>query len=165
MNPVAHRLTGHQWPALVACYWDMGVLAPGKGLMQIHRAVETVPGNGSWVLPLTVLTATVALMFAAPSGAVGPCDPPVTNPIVCENSKPGNPQSEWDVSGAGDASIQGFATDISVNQGQTVRFKVDTDATTTGSTSTGWATTAATAPARSRPSSRRRPAADTSRPA
>ena len=44
------------------------------------------------------------------------------NPIVCENSKTGNPSSEWDVSGAGDASIQGYATDISVNRGQTVEI-------------------------------------------
>ena len=58
-----------------------------------------------------------------------PCDPPVQNPIVCENSKPGNPPSEWDVSGAGSATIQGFATDISVDQGETVHFKIDTDAT------------------------------------
>ena len=36
--------------------------------------------------------------------------------------------SEWDV-GAGDASIQGYATDISVNHGQTITFKVSTDAT------------------------------------
>ncbi|MGH7789201.1 MAG: N,N-dimethylformamidase beta subunit family domain-containing protein [Candidatus Binatia bacterium] len=51
------------------------------------------------------------------------------NPIVTENALPGSPASEWDVSGAGDASIQGFATDISVNRGETVVFKIDTDAT------------------------------------
>jgi Bacterial Ig domain len=56
------------------------------------------------------------------------CNPPMANPIVCENSKPGNPSSEWDVSRAGDSSIQGFATDISVNQGQTVHFKINTNA-------------------------------------
>ena len=50
-----------------------------------------------------------------------------SNEIVVENSLPGNPPSEWDVSGAGDDNIQGFATDISVNQGNTVYFKVDTD--------------------------------------
>jgi hypothetical protein len=62
------------------------------------------------------------------AGAVGdPCGPG-SNPIVCENSKPGAPQSEWDVAGSGDPTIQGFATDISVNQGQTVAFKVKTDA-------------------------------------
>jgi len=50
------------------------------------------------------------------------------NPIVAENCLTGNPESEWDVSGIGDESIQGFATDISVNRGNTVDFKVDTDA-------------------------------------
>src|SRR5689334_7082790 len=52
-----------------------------------------------------------------------------TNPIACENALQGNPASEWDISGAGDASIQGFATDISVNKGETVHFKINTDAT------------------------------------
>lgn len=47
------------------------------------------------------------------------------NPIVTENALPGNPKSEWDISGAGDLSIQGFATDISVNKGGTIRFKID----------------------------------------
>src|SRR6266403_4009826 len=44
------------------------------------------------------------------------CTPPLANDIVCENSKPGNPSTQWDITGAGDDTIQGFATDISVNQ-------------------------------------------------
>ncbi len=51
------------------------------------------------------------------------------NAIVTENALPGNPASEWDVAGAGDPSIQGFATDISVGRGESISFKVDTDAT------------------------------------
>src|SRR5215467_5870332 len=47
------------------------------------------------------------------------------NPIVTENAQTGTPKSTWDVSGAGDLSIQGFATDISVNKGQTVHFKIE----------------------------------------
>lgn len=47
------------------------------------------------------------------------------NSIVTENSLPGNPASEWDITGAGDLSIQGFATDISVNKGSTVHFKIN----------------------------------------
>src|SRR5688572_22888363 len=62
------------------------------------------------------------------AASTNPCDPPIANLIVCENSKPGNSPSEWDIDGAGDPSIQGFATDISVNRGETVRFKIDTDA-------------------------------------
>ncbi|HEX5150554.1 MAG TPA: N,N-dimethylformamidase beta subunit family domain-containing protein, partial [Parafilimonas sp.] len=46
------------------------------------------------------------------------------NAIVTENALPGNPSSEWDISGAGDLTMQGFATDISVNKGETVHFKI-----------------------------------------
>jgi len=46
--------------------------------------------------------------------------------IVQENAQTGSPSGDWDVSGAGDPSIQGFATDISVNKGDTVSFKVKT---------------------------------------
>jgi hypothetical protein len=73
-----------------------------------------------------------ALLLLGPgagAAAAAPCDAPVVNEVACENSKPGNPPSDWDVSGAGDASIQGFATDISVNRGSPVQFKVDTSAT------------------------------------
>lgn len=58
---------------------------------------------------------------------VDPCNP-IVNPIACENTQPGNPATEWDVAGAGNSAIQGFATDISVNRGQTVRFKISTPA-------------------------------------
>ena len=51
------------------------------------------------------------------------------NAIVVENQQTGSPPSEWDISGAGDDNIQGYATDISVDQGETVYFKVKTDAT------------------------------------
>ncbi len=50
------------------------------------------------------------------------------NAIVAENCLPGNPPLEWQISGVGDPSIQGFATEISVDQGETVSFKIDTDA-------------------------------------
>ena len=77
-----------------------------------------------------VVAAATALLptLSRPAAAAGPCDPP-TNPIACENSLPGDPQSQWDVTGSGSSSIQGFAADISYNQGQTAQFKVDTPAT------------------------------------
>ena len=40
----------------------------------------------------------------------------------------GSPPSEWEVSGAGDPTIQGFPTDISVNRGETISFKINTPA-------------------------------------
>jgi hypothetical protein len=48
--------------------------------------------------------------------------------VVCENSKPGTSPQVWDIEGAGDPSIQGFATEMSVDAGDLVTFKVDTDA-------------------------------------
>jgi hypothetical protein len=50
---------------------------------------------------------------------------PSGNPIVTENQLPGTPQSIWGVVKSGDATIQGFATDISANHGQTVSFKIN----------------------------------------
>jgi hypothetical protein len=75
------------------------------------------------------LGAMAALLFLA-SHSGGPrlaaqCGP---NPIVCENTQTGAPASEWDVTAAGDTTLQGFATDISANKGDTVHFKVTTTA-------------------------------------
>lgn len=53
------------------------------------------------------------------------------NPIVTENALTGNPPSEWDISGIGDPDIQGFATDLSINTGGTVDFKIDVKAPAT----------------------------------
>jgi hypothetical protein len=72
----------------------------------------------SLVLPLQVLPASRAV-------AADPCATPVSV-IACENSKPGTPSSDWSITGAGSPSIQGFATSISVNPGDTVRFKINT---------------------------------------
>src|SRR6266446_190729 len=76
---------------------------------------------------------TTALMWALVQTAdprlAAQCGP---NPIVCENSRTGSPSSEWDISGSGDSTLQGFATDISVNIGETVHFKVKTTAATFG---------------------------------
>ena len=71
----------------------------------------------------------LAMLFCAsllgPHGqALANCAAP-ENPIVAENCQPGNPSSEWDISGAGDSSLQGFATEISVNRAETVFFKID----------------------------------------
>jgi hypothetical protein len=50
------------------------------------------------------------------------------NAIEAENCLPGNPPSQWYVTGTGSPSIQGFATDISVNVGKTISFKISTNA-------------------------------------
>ncbi|GAA3723012.1 hypothetical protein GCM10022399_44240 [Terrabacter ginsenosidimutans] len=73
------------------------------------------------LLPLTAV-------LAGPAAAAGPCGPPAVSVIACENTQTGTPGSDWQVSGAGDSTIQGFATAMSVNVGETVTFKVSTPA-------------------------------------
>ncbi|MCU0734996.1 MAG: hypothetical protein MUF20_05655, partial [Methylotetracoccus sp.] len=53
------------------------------------------------------------------------CSTPA-NAIVAENCRTGD--TGWDVTGSGDSTIQGFATAISVNRGETIFFKIDTGA-------------------------------------
>jgi hypothetical protein len=48
--------------------------------------------------------------------------------IASENALTGNLPGEWDVNGIGDPSIQGFATDFSVDRGTLVQFKINTNA-------------------------------------
>jgi hypothetical protein len=75
-----------------------------------------------------VLTLTIAIPSAAQAAqAAAAC---TGNEIACENQLAGTPASVWDDigTGAGDGSIQGFATQMSVNKGDTVHFKIDTDA-------------------------------------
>ena len=74
----------------------------------------------SWTLVLA--------MLAGPGLTQVSSQIPCPNPVACENGLPGNSPSEWDIVGVGDPSIQGFATDISVNRGQPISFKVNTSA-------------------------------------
>ncbi len=115
--------------------FDISVTIP-ESLTQTNRLAPASPATSALKL-VSATTNSPTPATAAPefdtmqtstSEASDPCVTP-SNPIVVENCKPGNPPTEWDVTGAGDPSIQGFATDISVNRGQTVFFKIDTDAT------------------------------------
>jgi hypothetical protein len=120
--------------------WGMRMKSASRTYIGRHRNLAGAGGRGavSVLSSIGLLLGSVgALVLGVPQVAVaGPCDQPIVNPIVCENSKPGTPQSVWDLpitgsddgSGAGDPSIQGFATQISVNHGETVHFKISTNA-------------------------------------
>src|SRR5688572_11933624 len=47
------------------------------------------------------------------------------NPIATENALPGNPISEWGVPDFRDNRIAGFGNKMSLNSGETVRFKIN----------------------------------------
>lgn len=103
-------------------------LTPGALLVPNITYTATLRGGANGVRDFAgnPLAADFTWAFTtAPLG--GPCANPA-NPIVAENCLAGSPATEWDVSGAGEATIQGFATDISVNRGSTIQFKVKTDA-------------------------------------
>jgi len=72
-------------------------------------------------LLLAVVYASIAL------SALATCTAP-KNAIEGENCLLGSPSSNWYVYGAGSPNIQGFATDMSVNVGQTIFFKIQTNA-------------------------------------
>lgn len=87
-------------------------------------------GRQALILIVGIALAVAGLVPVA-SRALAASDPcgPGGNAIACENTKPGTPSAVWDdMWGAGDDSIQGFATDISVNAGSRIDFKIDTDA-------------------------------------
>uniref|UniRef100_UPI00286BB09C DUF4082 domain-containing protein n=1 Tax=Salinibacterium sp. TaxID=1915057 RepID=UPI00286BB09C len=94
-------------------------------------AAQRHPGPRAGVATAAIfglVASTLMGVTAEPaSAAADPCGPS-SNRIVCENSKPGTDPAIWDIQGAGDSSIQGFGTDISVNVGGTIGFKVSTAA-------------------------------------
>ena len=69
------------------------------------------------------------LSLLLPLQAHASCSAPA-NAIEAENCLPGTPWTTWDLpnADAGDLTIQGFTTNISVNVGDTVNFKVSTPA-------------------------------------
>ncbi len=82
------------------------------------------------VVMLLCAALLVVVSGQRPASAAGsPCGATI-NPVVCENSQTSGVASEsvWDVNGVGDASIQGFSTDISVNAGNSINFKIKTPA-------------------------------------
>ena len=126
-NDPRHRHRWHKHCRLVGKLRDEGITMDDNNF-QTGSSPRRHPTYGRISVWLLFYVVAVALV-ASGNALAGPCDAPVLNPIVCENSKPGNPSTEWEIGGAGNPSIQGFATEISVNQGQTVRFKIKTVAT------------------------------------
>lgn len=101
-----------------------------RGLLRQARLLVTA-------FALVGLTATT--LFVLP--AMADDDPCAGgNLIVCENSRrdagssawSGGRAPDWDIDKAGDASIQGYATQMSVNLGERIDFKVDTEASAFG---------------------------------
>ncbi|WP_026282681.1 DUF4082 domain-containing protein [Rhizobium sp. 2MFCol3.1] len=101
----------------------------------VTPAVSTVLRVTSTAVAPTVLASIqsisepTALVAPAATAAAPAAAAAARNKIADENKLQGTPRSEWELQGDGDGTIQGFATDISRNIGQTVDFKIATDST------------------------------------
>lgn len=88
-----------------------------RRLTRIVRILAAVLTAALW------LTTGVSAALAAPQACAD------LSEVACENLNPGTPAAIWDdFTGAGDPTLQGFATDISVNVGERVDFKVKSTA-------------------------------------
>ncbi|MGN6750965.1 MAG: DUF4082 domain-containing protein, partial [Intrasporangium sp.] len=102
----------------------------------MSRSMRSGPSRRRRLRPIIAFAAAVLvagllqplMLTGGPAAAAGPCGPPVVSVIACENTLAGDPPSDWQVSGAGDSTIQGFATTMSVNVGDTISFKINTPA-------------------------------------
>ena len=70
----------------------------------------------------TFVAAAAILLPAASATAALPCGTG-SNPVVCENSKPGTPFDDW-YSASAWGDIAGFTTKASVAPGETLQLKV-----------------------------------------
>lgn len=79
---------------------------------------------------LAALAMLTTMLFTGQGPAAAADDPcgPNGNPVACENTLPGTNPGIWDIDGAGDPTIQGYATQISVDVGERIDFKIDTNA-------------------------------------
>jgi hypothetical protein len=92
-------------------------------LVRIFSAIRTglrTAGAGGLILAAVL----VGFAIAPDSSSAAACTPPVINQVACENTLPGAAPSTWEVDGSGDPSIQGFATSMSVDPGDTISFKI-----------------------------------------
>jgi Domain of unknown function (DUF4082)/Fibronectin type III domain/Bacterial Ig domain len=93
----------------------------GFGLRTALRRATRV-----WLLGAVALLCGLVLAPVTPALAEEDKCAEASNPIVCENALPGDPMSNWQVNGVGNPEIEGYATAMSVNAGQTESFKIET---------------------------------------
>ena len=104
------------------------ILPPLGTPVQTPTPVAPAVGGGSATTTATQSgTLTGSVTSGTTQGLAAAAAPTSTNPIVLENQKPGNPESEWGIDGNASTNIEGFTTDISVNHGTPVSFKINTD--------------------------------------
>src|SRR3954449_2400008 len=85
--------------------------------LPMRTARRLLPGG------FVLLAALLAFALAPAASRADACSPP-TNPVACANSKPGADPLDREGDNNGDSAIQGYATSMSVNAGDTIDFKI-----------------------------------------
>lgn len=120
-------------PVPVASYVStapvLRLLAADVPAAEVETTSASEPASVSITASLTTLTAVTGSDTTAETTPTEPTAAPTLNKIALENMKQGNSIDEWGIEGDGGGTIQGFATEISTNIGQTVDFKIATDST------------------------------------
>ncbi|OWV89904.1 Mo-co oxidoreductase dimerization domain protein [Rhizobium sp. R635] len=135
-DPYQEAATLPAAPTLTGITSDAGTASPtpqpldpsistGTASLSLQTSIASISLQPSEEVSAETPVGSVAL--AAPVAAAVAV--PTLNKIALENLKQGNPISEWGLEGDGNGTIQGFATEISTNIGQTVDFKIATDST------------------------------------
>jgi N,N-dimethylformamidase beta subunit-like protein/uncharacterized protein DUF4082/fibronectin type III domain protein/Big-like domain-containing protein len=96
--------------------------------MHLSSSFTALAAHRRRTAALSALTLALVLAMFASFGsarALAAC----ANPVACENAQAGDAPADWNVKAAGDSTIQGFATQISVTPGQTEQFKISTPST------------------------------------
>ncbi|MGM4910364.1 DUF4082 domain-containing protein [Rhizobium sp. 768_B6_N1_8] len=135
-DPYQEAATLPSAPVLTGITSDAGTAGPttsptdpaagsGTTSLLLQTSIASISVQPSESVSAETPVGSVAL--AAPAAAAAAA--PTLNKIALENMKQGNPISEWGLEGDGNGTIQGFATEISTNIGQTVDFKIATDST------------------------------------
>ena len=73
---------------------------------ELHSVLPAPRWRTRTVVAAAACFAALFWLTAAPSRALAACG----NPVACENQFPGDPPTDWQVSGIGDTTIQGYAT-------------------------------------------------------
>src|SRR4051812_8982690 len=110
----------------------LGTRVAAAALHASRNRVSRMRSHLSEVAKAVIALAMLAsLLPAAALQPIGALAQACANPIACENQQLGTDSSVWNLPNgdAGDPSIQGFATDMSVNKGGTVHFKINTPST------------------------------------
>ncbi|NKJ74454.1 DUF4082 domain-containing protein [Rhizobium leguminosarum bv. viciae] len=127
--PAAPTLTGVTGDADTGSAKTVAPVSSSSSLdtasLRLQASIASISVEPSQDVSTETTAAPTAL--AAPLAAAAAAATP--NKIALENLKQGNPISEWGLEGDGGGTIQGFATEISTNIGQTVDFKIATDST------------------------------------